>query len=594
MKPKSVFMPDAPQIASQSSPAALPWPVVPKPWLVLPALTGALLCVSYQPLGWGFLGWVALVPFLFLVRLDARPRQVYLGAYIGGCLFFFLALQWMTVADYRMVYTWIMLATYCAIYFPVALFMIRRLDRTTRWPLTITVPIVWTGLEFIRSFLLTGFAWYYLGHTQHDYLPVIQIADLGGAYAVSFVLAAVNGWLVELLTAVPEVGLACRQVIDPRLPRRRLGVAILGLVSATLIYGGFRLNQDSFRPGPRLALLQGNLDQRLRNEAEADPNKALHASQEVLKYYWQLCGLAAAQIPTPDLIVWPETSFPYHWHRLPQDLNKIPESTKDEARLVQGLLREMAKDSKTSQLFGLNSRVLDDKGEASQYNSALLMSPAGDAVAIYDKIHPVPFGEYVPLRDWLPFMNRFAPYNFNYGIRIGEKRTRFQLGDYRFGVIICNEDTDPFLARQYGRDHEDGPAVDFLVNISNDGWFDGSSEHGEHLAISRFRAIETRRPIARAVNMGISAVIDSNGRVQKPKEFPVPGDAKMWAVVEENNGIPDLAPSNWRDFTKVQGVLITTIPLDNRTSLYAWTGDWLPGGCWLILAGVWVWRRRAT
>ena len=273
-----------------------------------------------------------------------------------------------------------------------------------------------------------------------------------------------------------------------------LGIVPLMLVIATLGYGGWRLSEESFRAGPRLALMQGNLDQRLRNEADADPRTALHANQEVLKYYWQMCGLAATQFPAPDLIVWPETSFPYHWYRLPRDLNKIPDATKEEARLVHGLLREMAKDSKTNQLFGLNSHALDEAGEQSQYNSALLLSASGDTLGFYDKIHPVPFGEYVPLRGWLPFMDRFAPYDFDYGIRIGDKRTRFQLGDYRFGVIICNEDTDPFLARNYGRDESDGPAVDFLVNISNDGWFDGSSEHGEHLAISRFRAIERAGP----------------------------------------------------------------------------------------------------
>ena len=420
---------------------------------------------------------------------------------------------------------------------------------------------------------------------------------MGGAYAVSFVLAAVSGWLAELLLTIPYVACVCLRMPTQRFARRRLGIVPLLLVAATLLYGGWCLNEDTFRPGPRVALLQGNLDQRLRNEADADPGTSLRASQQVLKYYWQMTGLAATQFPTPDLIVWPETSFPYHWYRLPRDLNKISDDIKEEARLVNGLLREMAKDARTNVLFGLNSHAIAADGKKDQYNSAVLVSAAGDVKGIYDKIHPVPFGEYVPLRSWLPFMERFAPYDFDYGITIGDKRTRLKLGDYRFGVIICNEDTDPFLARNYGRAEADGPAVDFLVNISNDGWFDGSSEHGEHLAISRFRAIEARRPIARAVNMGISAVIDSNGRVQKPREYPVsdapkPNDSKLWAVVEGAGGIVDLPPSQWRDFTKVRGVLLATIPLDSRTSFYAWAGDWLPGGCWLVVLGVWLWRFR--
>src|SRR5205807_4396374 len=132
------------------------------------------------------------------------------------------------------------------------------------------------------------------------------------------------------------------------------------------------------------------------------------------------------------------------------------------------------------------------------------------------------------------------------------KRTRFQLGDFRYGVIICYEDTDPFLARQYASAAADGPAVDFLINISNDGWFDGSSEHAEHLAISRFRAVETRRPLARAVNMGISAIIDSNGRVQRPKELVDDGIVKTWGIYPDRDSkIPDLPVEKWRDFTQV-------------------------------------------
>jgi apolipoprotein N-acyltransferase len=167
-------------------------------------------------------------------------------------------------------------------------------------------------------------------------------------------------------------------------------------------------------------------------------------------------------------------------------------------------------------------------------------------------------------------MNRFAPYDGPYSVRPGESFTRFPLGPFRFGVIICYEDTDPLLARQYVRFSGDDPPVDFLINVSNDGWFDGSSEHEEHLAICRFRAIECRRSIARAVNMGISAVIDGNGRVIALPE-------------------PTLAESK-----KVAAVLTAVIPIDRRFSLYAAWGDWLPWGCWglLALALAWSFLRR--
>src|SRR5207249_9926463 len=121
----------------------------------------------------------------------------------------------------------------------------------------------------------------------------------------------------------------------------------------------------------------------------------------------------------------------------------------------------------------------------------------------------------------------------------GNGLTRFPLGKYTFGVLICYEDTDMYLGREYGVETDDGPAVDFILNISNDGWFDGTAEHEEHLAIARFRAIETRRAVARAVNMGVSAVIDSNGRVLAPTTHKTSG-FDVWAT--RNDRKPDALP----------------------------------------------------
>jgi apolipoprotein N-acyltransferase len=236
----------------------------------------------------------------------------------------------------------------------------------------------------------------------------------------------------------------------------------------------------------------------------------------------------------------------------------------------------------------------DNGDKPYRYNSALLVTPQGRAATRYDKIHRVPFGEYVPLLDWLPFMENFAPYDFPYSIRRGEHLTRLSLSKrgepndkYHFGVLICFEDTDPFLARQYSVPHNDGPPVDFLVNISNDGWFNGSSEHDEHLAICRFRAVECRRAVARSVNMGISAVIDSNGRILKPELHTLPDELQdefqRWNIVEHRGRVPDLPQSRWRSFKKVAGVLTATIPIDHRTTLYAAWGDWLPATCWAII-----------
>jgi apolipoprotein N-acyltransferase len=172
------------------------------------------------------------------------------------------------------------------------------------------------------------------------------------------------------------------------------------------------------------------------------------------------------------------------------------------------------------------------------------------------------------------------------------------MGDCHFGVMICYEDTDPYLARQYVRGDRGQPLVDFLLNISNDGWFDGTCEHDEHLAICRFRAIESRRPVARAVNMGISAIIDGNGRVLQARESKsagVLGNARLWEVDWSPGVLPEMPCSEWSRFKKVPAVVIGSIPLDRRASLYAQWGDWLPQACWAVFGAGLVWsllRRR--
>jgi apolipoprotein N-acyltransferase len=220
-------------------------------------------------------------------------------------------------------------------------------------------------------------------------------------------------------------------------------------------------------------------------------------------------------------------------------------------------------------LYGLNGLVWED-GRAWKYNSALLLAPNGEFAGRYDKMHLVPFGEYVPLGEALPFMRWFTPYEGDYSCRPGRDWTRFPLPAadgrlFTFACLICYEDSDPYLARQYVA----AEPVSFLVNISNDGWFDGTEEHEEHLAICRFRAVETRRAVVRAVNMGISGVIDPDGRV-----ISIPGES-------------------WSASKKVEGVVSAVVPLDTRDSPYARLGDWVPAACWAALfAGIVAGRFR--
>jgi apolipoprotein N-acyltransferase len=528
------------------------------------------------------------VPLLCLVRTKAGAgRAVGLGAWAAGLISFWASLQWMRVADYRMYATWAALSTYCSVYFPAAVLLTRRLDRTTALPLVVTWPAVWTALEYLRGHFLGGFPWYLLGYTQHDFLAVAQVADLGGVYAVTFLLATANALVFECLCRVRRFRDAL--VLPEPAPGvwRLVGQAAWAvlLVGAALGYGFWRLGQAPFEPGPRIALIQGSLDQRIRNDAFADAGDA--AALDMMAHYVGLADLAAAQRPRPALLVLPETSWPGYWAEWPPGQ---PEADSRDLALT------LANRWHTTILLGLNARVEPPARQPLKYNSAVLIRPDGTPAGRYDKIHRVLFGEYVPLRDVMPVMNLFAPYDYDYSIEPGQRLTRFRLGNLQFGVLICYEDTDTDLARRYAVEEGDAAPVDFLLNISNDGWFNGTSEHDEHLAISRFRAIEGRRSLARAVNMGISAVIDGNGRVLRPTEVPNPGDGRpdaVWELAAPTAADAGLPRSDWGRFKKVAGVLVGQIPIDRRTSLYALCGDWLALACWLVVlfAAAWPFLR---
>lgn len=607
-------------------PAAAPDAQARAAWYCLASAVGSgvLLWMCFQPLAWGtYLGWIALVPFLMLVRAQARPRFVYLCALLCGIAFYVPVLQWMRVADKAMAAAWIALSIYCALYFPVALVCVRCLERW-KLPLIVSVPLVWVAFEHMRCWALTGFPWYMLAHTQHDLLPMIQIADIGGIFLVSFVVVAVNAFLFDCIYQVPEIRqwfgqvelephryysnleICNRGVLAECLFRRNLlleGAALAAVLICTYSYGAYRLGQGQFKTGPTVCLLQSNLDQRLRESN--DDRSAFTATQ----HFTDLCMRASFNHqPQPDLLIWPETSYPSGWYDTSPDfpIENAPTEWLRRETDIRTRLRTLAQNTKVPHLIGINANHLDKNGKFQRFNRALFLNTFRDDKGKidgrvedkFDKVHRVPFGEFLPLGEWLPFLSVLTPYEGDFGIQAGEKLTRFKLGKYHFGVLLCYEDTDPFMARRYLDENDDTPGVDFLVNMSNDGWFDGSSEHEEHLAVCRFRSIECRRSMVRAVNMGVSAVIDGNGRVLKPKRHPdQPPDADppVWILSEKLQRVEELPVSEWHQFKQKSGILKAAVPLDTRFSVYAMTGDLLPIGCWIVLVGGAGWalaRRR--
>ena len=564
--------------------------------MFIPAiLSGVLLWASFFPLNLGPLAFIALVPWLTLVRAPGSNRRRYLAAYLGGFVFFLASLQWIRVAHPMMYLSWIGLALYCPLYWAAALFLIRRLDRL-RMPLAVSVPLAWVALEYTRAhfptgfpFLqsvglhqLIGFGWYFLGYTQHEFLALTQIADLGGVYAVSFLVAMVNGAVADVALSSSAIRARLKwDIVPSQKPLASLAVTLL-LFFGALAYGFVRLNHAPFAEGPRLVALQGSVPQEVKMEEQGsqrrdlqdDPTLPAEERQRrkaerdrrteagLAATYRRLYTKAIALEPKPDLIIWPETCCNIDWFEPLPSGQEMAASADYRVGLDVSQSYLVGSQPPVDVLLGLTCYAWED-GSAWKYNSAVHLAQGGVYRGRYDKMHLVPFGEYVPLRETFPWMQTFTPYNTEYSCRPGERWTRFTVKgngrDYTFGCLICYQASDPSLARQYVA----SAPVDFLVNISNDGWFKGTEEHEQHLAICRFRAIEARRSILRSVNMGISCAIDPDGRV-----IALPGES-------------------WSASKKVEQVMPAVMPLDARVSWYARLGDWLPAACWLsLLLGV--------
>jgi len=549
---------DAPATALLKSESAHPdQSAIPggRPPLLLAVLSALILWSAFPPTNWWWLAWVGLAPFFSLILSNRSTRSLYLSAWVGGFVFWLLSIQWVRLTDRDAWLAWVVMALVLSVWWPGFLLLTRVAVRRFHAPIMLAAPTVWVGLEYIRAHILTGFAWYYLAHTQHQNLPMIQVADLFGTLSISILIALTNAWLVDIAR------LPLRDIAGPtwRISKEQLarGSIVLALLFATASYGFYRLGTAQFREGPVIGLLQSNLEQSLK-----DPNNR----DLIINIYETLTQRALRQPKPPDLLVWPETSYPLPFvvrdpavddptfERFAREYN--PETGRDYwsfwEKDSRRYLQDWSNAAETPMLVGSLFYHFEPRG-LSRYNSAILFKPNAKTIERYDKIHLVPFGEYIPLIKLFPWLTVLTPYQGRTipSLNFGTKPTEFRLDEYRIATAICFEDTIPQAVRRFFR-APDVPQPDVVVNLSNDGWFKGSSEHDTHLATSVFRAIENRVPLARAANMGYSAIIDGNGQVR--------------ATVAKGT----------------EGVLVAPIPLDDRTSYYSMWGDWLGTICLIL------------
>jgi len=565
--------------------------------------TSVLLYLSFTPVDLGWLSWLALAPLLLLARPERGTRWMYRISYASGLAWSLATLQWMRLGDAAMYPAWFALSIYLALYFPLFLAVTRGAVHRLKLPLLIAAPVAWTGLEFLRAHLMTGFAWYFLGHTQYAWPEMIQISDLVGAYGVSFTVALTSAclaalapaaWLQKLKLLPPvsvpeefqhlpsdELQKEHLQKLECRRPWLQVGLT-LSLLAAVLTYGFIRRSQADFQPGPRVALIQGNFPTSIKH----DPSEF----RNMFRVHDALTGMAVRH--QPDLVVWPETMFRWPLHVVDQgvkdaDLLAIAppmdsmqqvhwlDSWKDPA--VRQTLQAMSEQAGAALMIGIETWQATTSG-LRVFNSAAFVTPREGLSGRYDKMHRVIFGEYVPLQNELPFLAAMTPVSANFGLTKGEKPKTFRLRDWNLSPVICFEDTVPHLVRDIHRGSNE--TIDVLVNLTNDGWFKGSSELDQHLITAAFRAVENRTPMVRAVNTGISAVIDGDGVIREPEVFLEVPAGRNEPI---RSSLVDPATGRWRK--SINAAVISTVPLDHRTSFYTRHGDWFAASCLLLTIG---------
>jgi apolipoprotein N-acyltransferase len=541
-----------------------------------------LLYCSFTPLQLAPAAWLALTPLTICVRLRSLPRGTLRISCLLGFIWGICTLQWMRLGHPAMYGALAALAFWLALFFPCFLWSSRRLVRVG-CPVWLAVPLTWTALEYCRSFLLTGFAWYFLGHSQYLWPEMIQIADITGVYGVSFLLALVAA---AIACQIPAARIRSWQLYCDQLPAaqmRRSAVTALACFTAVWGYGWFRLQQSTgAERGPVISLVQGNFNPELKQ----DPALALS------RYRIHDALTESARSAQPDLIVWPETMFPWAERsvddgvtddeilaQLPLQLLRDAGSNRDllvrpfRDREVQNALTAQSQSLGSALMIGLES-VIAGKSGTRVYNSAAFVRPDLGYIGRYDKIHRVIFGEYLPLRNLLPWLDQLSPFGAGFGIEAGSDVRVFEYGRWAFAPLICFEDTVPPLIRRMAAQRtESGAAPDVLVNLTNDAWFRGSSELDQHLITACFRCVENRIPMVRAVNGGISSFIDGNGRIREPASIqklqePMEG---ILPSLETIASMTDTETGRWhRQFS---GLLTAEVPLDERTAVYTSIGD---------------------
>ena len=539
---------------------------------ILAVLSAVLLFLSFPNLNLFPFAWVALVPFFIALGRTTSWKSAFWIGYLTGFLFFAgllpaILLLYPYANIFATLVGYLLLVGYTALYFAVFAVLMRFVPRRSSILFSLFAACIWTALEWVRSWMITGFPWGSIGYSQWNNLPGIQIASVVGVHGISFVIVLFNAGLATLLLNRHQWQQELRAVVLPLiLMLLCFGYGILHLQKAAPLGQSTNAAPRTNVETLKVALVPGNISQLQKWDLRQFP--------KILQRYIELTHKASSE--DPELIVWPETAirsraltgeWPTYYRRFSQMLRDIGIP----------MLLGTANTGETDTAIGQFSKNLE-KRDTDIYNRVLSIAPEGKIHGSYAKMHLVPFGEYVPLAhllpDFIPNFIQFKPFTHGKTVNllpVFDVKNKTNTRKIEVGASICFESVFPDEFRK--------PVImgaRTMGIFTNDAWFKGTAFPELHLSMAPFRAVENRIAVFRCANGGFTCVVDKFGRITTPLITP------------------DTA----------QEILIASVPLlsptEREQTLYTRYGDWFPILCTLICVGwlgsniiMWVRRRHS-
>ena len=434
--------------------------------------SGLLTGISQQPLSLGFLSWCSLYPIFYYLEDKTNYKYFFKAGIVWGVTYHITTIFWLSMnigtgkflAFLTMLLSVLVLSLNSIVIFTSIYFFKRKYVNNY----LLFFPIIWVVVEYIKSFGVLGFPWVSLANSQTDYLILIQNAEILGIYGITFWIVFVNVIFYRLISSLEIDGI-----------KNNINFYILIIIIILPWLTGFQLyNKNNYQSDKiSVKLIQPNIS--LKQKWTGNPVENLN------KIITMSIDSSDKNI---DLIIWPESALPaYFLNHSSNQLNKIRRMLGSNTKLVSGTTNFDRKNNKV-----YNSVVYLDKKNEFQF---------------YNKIQLVPMAEYVPWSNVFSFLKDLNLGQANFSK--GQDVNIFNYGRYKFGSVVCYESTFPWLFNEFVRN-----GSEFMIIVTNDGWYETAPEPQQHAKQSIFRAIENRKPIIRCANTGISMIIDSNGNIQ--------------------------------------------------------------------------------